>query len=152
MSKYLIALDGYGNSYNSNSYAIIDNIIQELKSIEGINSFNIENWVCSSESVEYDIIKVPQDIKVFIAYQTIENKDVKTKISFKNEIDDETKCLIEKYFKCNKHYKYTFEYLNDIAICDTIEGLKPHILENDFVSKYLCNEEGLKEISNFFNK
>ena len=152
--KYIIVLDGYGNNYNSNSYTIIDNTIQELKNIEGSKTFNIENWVCSAESVEYDIIGIPQDIIVFTAYQgiNIESKIVCTKISSKDNLNDETKSLIENHFKCNRNYKYIFEYSEDIIISDTIDGLKSCLSENDFAFKYLWDEKSLKEILNFFSK
>ncbi len=152
--KYIIALDGYGNSYNSNSYAIIDNTLQELKDIKEIKTFNMENWVCNDESVDYDIIQFPDNIFVFVAYQNINirSKTVHTKISPKDNLNDDTKSLIENYFKCNKNYKYTFEYLINIAVADTIEELKSQVTENDFAFKYLCDEKSLKEISNFFSK
>lgn len=150
--KYIIFFDGYSSTTNGNSYAIVNDLVLELKSIENVKVFNIENWVCNDESVEYDIIQFPKELNIFKAYQTSdENKVVQTKISSKDVLDDGTKSLIETYFSANKNFTYTFEYTNDIGISDTIDGLKAYIDDNDFAHKYLGDESLKKEVINFFN-
>ena len=62
IKRYIVCVDGYDLDKNENSYFVDKSELKLLKDIKGIKFYNLENWVSGHESVEYDIIQVPENV------------------------------------------------------------------------------------------
>ena len=153
MSKrYIVCVDGYDLNKNDNSYFVDGSELKLLKGIKEIKFYNLENWVSGHESIEYDIIQVPESV-VPITIKCVKSEaenSVTVRINSEFELTQEVKDIIEATHKVNANdNKLYFHYLTDLAIADTPEGLKEKISENDFAQAHLQGES-LEMINKYF--
>lgn len=152
IKRYIVCVDGYDLDKNENSYFVDKSELKLLKDIKGIKFYNLENWVSGHESVEYDIIQVPENvvpIKIKCMKSRADNS-VTVKINSEFELTQEVKDIIEATHKVNANdNKLYFHYLADLVIADTPEGLREKLSENDFAQVHLQGES-LEIINKYF--
>lgn len=153
MSKrYIVCVDGYDLNKNDNSYFVDGSELRPLKDIKEIKFYNLENWVSGHESIEYDIIQVPESV-VPITIKCIKSKDEKSvtvRINSEFELTQEVKDIIEAAHKVNANdNELYFYYSTSLIIADTPEGLKERISKNDFAQVHLQGES-LEMINKYF--
>jgi len=154
--KYLLALDGYGETYETNAYAIIEGNLIPLKEVKShmVRFYSLAEWSVGADiSATYGIFQIPKDLEVITIYRKNPFKSIiNTDVLYDMSISDESKVAVLKYFKKEfKDVEHIFKFSNDISMANTIHELRNMISPRDLARSMLNDASTLHEIITFFN-